>query len=323
MRSSRGLAALLAALCAIFTTQGASAYVGPQDIYSTSIVACYSTRACSAAIAAAGTAKMFNLIRASDSQTCDFIVATGGGVGNSANCSGAFGSGSLATFCNATTCKVTAWYDQNGDATEAANQATGANQPTLVVSCVNGLPCIQGSTANGSVGLVTSALSALTQPVSYSVVAIRTTTGSFDVLVADDNSTGSFITFQGSSSTANAWVCYAGVTGLTLTSIPDNAWHPFECTVNGASSNLNAGGSTIAGNAGAHVGYTARGVLRSVGGGDGLAGSETEVLVFNSAMSVSNQNLMCANQAAYWALTTTCAGAASSTPRGMLTGILP
>ena len=44
------------------------------------------------------------------------------------------------TFCAATTCFVTTWYDQSGNARHLT-QTTAANQPALQFNCQNGLPC--------------------------------------------------------------------------------------------------------------------------------------------------------------------------------------
>jgi hypothetical protein len=78
------------------TISGGS-YVGPGDIKTYS--EWWGLRAYSAAEAAAATAKIVNVSRVTDSHTCDFIVATNGGFGVTANCSTGGDNGqSLATF---------------------------------------------------------------------------------------------------------------------------------------------------------------------------------------------------------------------------------
>src|SRR6185312_3510878 len=97
----------------------------------TTFTAWWGFRAYTGAIAAAGTQKLFNARRSSDSETCDFLVATSGGVGLSTSCSGADNGVSLATFCNATSCFATKMYDQTGGGRDVS-QATTAKQPTIV-----------------------------------------------------------------------------------------------------------------------------------------------------------------------------------------------
>lgn len=92
--------------------------------------------------------KAVNLVRASDSHTCDFLSSATLGLGNSAGCSNSGENGTaLATWCNATTCSVTKLYDQTGGTNCSAavcdvSQATGAKQPTVTLSCLGSLPCL-------------------------------------------------------------------------------------------------------------------------------------------------------------------------------------
>lgn len=63
----------------------APSYTGPLDVVA-SATACFSLKACSAAIAAAGTQKLINIERIVDGHKCDVIVATSGNIGLTANC---------------------------------------------------------------------------------------------------------------------------------------------------------------------------------------------------------------------------------------------
>ncbi len=92
--------------------------------------------------------KAVNLIRSSDSHTCDFLSSTTLGLGNSASCSTGGDNGTaLATWCAATTCSVVTLYDQTGStncSSAACNitQATSAKRPTITLSCLGSLPCM-------------------------------------------------------------------------------------------------------------------------------------------------------------------------------------
>jgi hypothetical protein len=98
-----------------------TAYVGPIDVIA-SPKACYSLRACSGAIAAAGTQSIVDLRRSSDNATCTAIVATSGGVDLT-----------VGTPCNSSTQTVTAWTNNDSSCTGAIATTT-----LTVASCTKG-----------------------------------------------------------------------------------------------------------------------------------------------------------------------------------------
>lgn len=129
------------------TVTGGS-YSGPGDVV-TGASLFYGLRAYNSTIAAAATAKLIKVRNTSTSETCDVIVATSGGFGNVANCSGSSNGDTVAVFCalSGGSCTVATWYDQI--ATYNVTQATTANQPSLMLSgCLGTSPCIvyNGST---------------------------------------------------------------------------------------------------------------------------------------------------------------------------------
>src|ERR1700733_7804903 len=77
----------------------AATYVGPFDAAGATLAHCVSLRACSAAIAAAGTQPIINVT--GGGHACDILPATNGGLGNtSSGC--AVPNSPVATFCTST-----------------------------------------------------------------------------------------------------------------------------------------------------------------------------------------------------------------------------
>lgn len=136
---------------------GAAAYVGPGDVSGIGFTQFWSVRAMTLAIAQASTQKFFTVQRTSDNRTCDFKSAGDGSgtYGNSSGCSSAGDNGTaLATWCNATTCFFTTWYDQTG-----GNACTGScdatiggtsTQTKVIFSCLGSIICIEDTVNGGS-----------------------------------------------------------------------------------------------------------------------------------------------------------------------------
>jgi len=111
----------------------------PVDIVA-SPTRCFLLTACSAAIKAAGTQKLVQVINSSTSETCDVIVSSvTGGWGNLANCSGAGGTGSATTYCTVNSCGVNLWYDQINNTFPIAPLSAA---PLININCIGGLPCV-------------------------------------------------------------------------------------------------------------------------------------------------------------------------------------
>lgn len=129
-------------------------YTGPNDTVS-GMTHYYGLRGADCVIVQAGTQKLVNVSASGTTPanvTCDIIVAAGGGLGNTANCStGTYNGTAAATFCatGSGSCTVATWYDQIGTAN--MSQATSASRPALTFSCNGSLPCIVFNKSNSQI----------------------------------------------------------------------------------------------------------------------------------------------------------------------------
>jgi hypothetical protein len=122
---------------------GPTGYTGPIDIVANPTVF-YALRAGSAAIAAAGTQKLVNLRRASDSVACDFLVASSGGFGvttstcNSSTQGGitptAFAGTDATATCTLATTTATCTGASSTPHVGSAIAGTGLAQPCLITA---------------------------------------------------------------------------------------------------------------------------------------------------------------------------------------------
>jgi hypothetical protein len=263
--------------------------------------ACYSLRACSAAIAAAATQPLINIIRASDSHTCDVLVGTDGGFALTANCSTGGDNGSTASsFCNATTCKAITRYNQLGTGTQPDQGAILAVRPTLTFSCVNTtLPCLTYAGAQ----LLSSSFATRNQPYTISAVGKTTSSGSEQYLFSFYGGTGAGILSFDEGGTAGNNRLYCG--GDANVSTTDGQWQAFVGVCNGASSVLNVGGSEATGS-----GTTATSSLEASGADPGsasfLTGSDAEAVFWPSAATGGERTAICHNQRVYFATAGSC-----------------
>lgn len=279
----------------------AAAFTGPGDVVSGAKVF-VGLRAYTQAIANAGTQKLANVRRASDAQTCDFLVATNGGVGNSANCSGAFGTGSLSSFCNATTCTATKLYDQTGNANDVS-QATVAAQPTVTLNCLGSLPCLTFASASSQT-LTHASFTAVVQPFSLSAVADHTSTcaSACETISAYDGSTGATLEVT-SATVVSAWS--GNITGTATTS--QSAWHIYSFSVtdpNSIETVDGVSGSTYA--SGANGSGTALNMGSLNAASRFFQGNMAEVGLWPSAFSTTQATNMCHNQFNYWGTSVSC-----------------
>lgn len=279
---------------------GGGGYTGPGDLTSGWAV-WRGPRAFSAAIAAAGTQKLFNLLRASDSHTCDFLVATSGGVGNSANCSSVGDNAqSLATWLAATTGTVATWYDQTGNGHDATG---GANPPSLTQSCAGtSLPCLVG---NGfTTSLTSSSAPVLSQGYSVSVLAERTGNVSSYANIWHGADTGFSSAQLGYANTSNT--VFIGNADVTA-SATDNTQHALNGVLNGASSVLNVDGTETTGTVTAGgTGTTYCLFSFDCSGTSALTGNISEFGVNSTAFSGTVRTNLCNNQRTYYGLAGSC-----------------
>ena len=196
---------------------------GPLDIAS-GAAACFSLRACDAALAN-GTTKAINIRRASDNATTDIDILS----------SGYLDTTTAASFCASTTCYVDEWYDQTGNGYNLTQASTTA-QPELVLSGgpTASLPYIS---CNGSSQyLLSGSITGINQPFTFSAVSERT--GAFTTSQAIFSAyKGSGALLQYPSAGGNKLELYAGSgSGIGLST--GGFWHATEALANGASSTL-------------------------------------------------------------------------------------
>lgn len=195
----------------------APSYSGPGNVVSGAFY-WVGLRAYTSAIAAAGTQKIVNVRRTSDSHTCDVLVASNGGLANTANCSTGGDNGQTApSFCTSTTCFAVTLYDQSGNGLDFT-QATTANQPQILFTgCTSGsLPCLSFTSSQS---LIAANQAGVTYPGSVELVSNRT--GDFSSF---DNAFFNNIATLTYWNTANS-IKFRLATGDVNMAATDNAWH--------------------------------------------------------------------------------------------------
>lgn len=265
-------------------------YSGPGDVVSGFAVWISCARAYNAAYAA-GTGNLCKVVDSATGLTNCTITSTAAGFAN-LTATACPGSTTIATFC-VSGCKVNIAYDQSGalfcSGSTACNwtQATLANMPTLLLSALNGLPCI-ASAAGG--GLMASPTFTQAQPFTFSAVAERT--GAFTTLaqIIGGVSSDPSLLFR---NLANSIAMYAGsVVGPSGTAA-DSAFHAVQAAFNGASSTMNIDGSssgTIPGTDGISTG------VGMGNGGFNLTGTVCEAGMVAINASSGQQTNLNANQ---------------------------
>ncbi len=284
-------------------------FVGPLDVVG-GASACLSLRACSGAIATAGTQKLVNVRNSATAETCDILVNSSGGLGNTTACSGSSGGQAAATFCGGGggSCTVRTFYDQSSNSNDVS-QTTVGNQPPLSFNCVNTtLPCMTFDNAR----VMTNTSSVGGSPVTFSWVAERTgNTAAFNGVLNCGRNLDSTPIENGFSNSANTIAAYAGTVVNLAGTFNDNAWHAAEFVNNAASGITNVDGTAQSGvNAGTNACNTTT-TKGMVWGGDtvntnGLTGKATEGLIYLGALSATVINNLCHNQRLYWGTSGSC-----------------
>jgi hypothetical protein len=281
---------------------GGGSYTGPGDVVS-GATAWYGLRAYTAAIAAAHTQKLINIRNTSTSETCDVIVATNGGFGNVANCSGSSSGDTVAVFCaeSGGSCTVTEAYDQTGGGFNVV-QATAGNQPALLLSGCGftfggGGPCLS-FTGAASFCLIAASAPTLTQPFSFSGVVNYTTIASNSVLIAVTS--GASTPLMGARATNTILV---STSGTNLTEAASTAtWYAEQGVVNNTSSVIAANGTSTSGTTGTGVASTAMTWGCVSNGNQALPGFSTEAGIWGNNVGFSGTQItnMTSNQRTYW-----------------------
>lgn len=246
------------------SSSGGSSYTGPVDVVA-SPTAIYALRAASAAIAAAGTQKIVNVSSSGTTPAnviCDILVASNGGLGNTANCStGSYNGTAAATFCatGSGSCVVETWYDQGGG---GLNQSINTGTVALTFSCIGSLPCL---TFSGAGFLCNLSFPTVAQPltVAHSFSAIATNA---NYPLWNSNSNIIFADFN-TSSTAGYASYSAGTDVFFGGGTIGSGLHSFITVFNGSSSANNFDGNqttpTNPGTGGTGGGYMCVGVDNS------------------------------------------------------------
>ncbi len=275
----------------VFDRTSQQNYTGPGDIVS-GAWGWYGLRAYNAAYAT-GSNKGVKLYRTSDTTQQDINILS----------TGAVDSSSASTFCNATTCYASVWYDQSGNGRDLSWDGNPADGDTIVFTgCTSGsLPCL----VNGGAGRLGAVVNPnFAQPVSYQAVAIRTgNTGTVQTIISTiDNATGCGVaTFMGFS-TANL---VRNGSGPNITAAAtDSVWHILSGTINGASTSLTVDGSRTTGAGGSNgaqidltVGYWA-----CIGSPLYMTGKFTEAGIWNASFTSQNETDLYNNAKTYWGL---------------------
>lgn len=181
-------------------------------------------------------------------------------------------------------------YDQTGNGNHLT-QATLANMPALTQSAVGALPAMTFSSHR-----LTRASISQAQPYSISAVTKRTTASAWNaILVVDNDLAGLFFKPSGGEIALNAQSV------LTKSGVTENTWHALNAVANGASSTIDADGSSTTGNAGAIAIAGAHTMtLGSDTSNESLIGLIAEAGLWPSGFSGANITSMSANQHAYW-----------------------
>lgn len=240
-----------------------------------------------------GTHKSVALKRESDSHTCDLLISTAGNtLGTTTNCSTGGENGTApATWCNATTCRITTWYDQSGNSRDfVAVSATSSNQMRLNTSPIGAewfttteVYCTSGSFA------------AAQQSTASLVMQSVTSNGSPSGLGSAVAYGGGFT--QVGWNSANTWFIYDG--SLVTTTVSDSAYHAVQAVFNGASSDAYVDGSSNTLNAGTGSSSSATACIGATNSGGTNNMTNTllrEVGAWGSGFSSGNKSAMNSNQ---------------------------
>lgn len=265
----------------------ASSYVGPGDVIPAATIWYSCARAYRRAYATAG-GLACNLRNTSTNETCDERLTPAGAPGTMTNCSAGSNGKTLAAFC---ACAVAKMYDQTGNG-HVATQATAANQPTLTVSCLNGLPCISMTTNTMSIKSTANFVTPATGVMSLIFVADRSAGTGASLFQETTNNN-----IRSATALANNWTLTASVSGGFNASATDATWHVGVGIINGASSALVIDGTATTG--------TATGGTVSAAAGFTGASATTMLAVEggawdNQALTTAQRTALCKNaQAAY------------------------
>jgi hypothetical protein len=209
----------------------------------------WGVRAYDFAYALAG-GQAFNIIRASDSVTCDLVY---NGTGNlfalvTASCSGGGGANGQipSTFCNGTTCKPVTIYQQRGGTACTGStpcnftQGTDASRFTLDFSCGKSPFCVKVTTGKS---MATPSYTPPSAVATLNAVGQRNTSVSFVDWLRDVGLNNTVW----AATTTGGWA--ASVNGQTLACnspcAPETAFHAAVLTLDGANTAYTVDNTTV------------------------------------------------------------------------------
>lgn len=252
----------------------AAAYSGPGDVVA-SAAAWYGLRAYSTADRGNRLMNVCNVADvacadlSSDATTGALVISTIGG-----------------SSCSIVTCTIKTMYDRSGNSYDVT-QATIAQRPSLIASCVNSLPCARFNAANPF--LTNTGTASFNQVLTISTVDARKgATSTVTVVFA----MGGQVVFHVGANTLGLFS--AGTTTVTAN---DSVWHATQGVFNGASSVINVDGTGTTVNPGSGGGTT----IVQIGDAVRTINFDfTEGGMWASSFSAGNRTSMCQNQQAYW-----------------------
>ena len=189
-------------------------------------------------------------------------------------------------------------YDQTAHGYNVS-QATAGAQPQLLPAClVSGtLPCM--SFAGATHNLTLGSFAVVSQPMTLSMVAIRT--NAFTTAGEPFSTFSSGGTYSAFSATANTVFVSAGTTFNATQA--DSTLHAFNALISGSSSVWNVDGTETTGSAGANATTANLGIGASNTGANPMTGYLGEVGLWPSGFSQANRTSVCGNQATYYSTT--------------------
>lgn len=258
-------------------------YVGPGDIVSGARV-WYGLRGYNAAFAGPAAGVCLPL----DVACADVYIVNG-----------VFQLGTVATLgCNDSTsvCTIKTLYDQSGN-TNDIFQFTVSKRPKLVISCVNGLPCMTFVRSSSQTMLSSGNVANMVQQWSVSWVGSRTgNTTSAQAVLSDEQVT----TYVGYSGSANTAELNAGSSATGTAS--DSSNHAIQGVANGGSSIVYVDGSSSTSTGGNQdLMQDSKVYVGSRGDSDRyFDGRLMEMGAWPSGFSSGNRSSMNSNQHTYW-----------------------
>jgi len=190
-------------------------------------------------------------------------------------------------FCAATSCFLTAWYDQSGNARHWT-QAGPAAQPAYVTNCQNGLPCARVNDVSQNMAFSNVTPSAILSLSAVGQHQIRP--GGCTYMAA------SFSNILGQHATLDITVLQA--TGAINATAAGLQWHSHTGVMNGASSVVNIDGTETTGTVTPVAGA---GPLYFSPGAAGATCNEAEAIYWdNYALTAGERTALRANQKSFW-----------------------